>query len=56
MAPILMMSAKLATLGLLKIMVFWGKGYDVIILSMTGPKKFYDVNQIYFRCGLVTKV
>ena len=26
-----MMSAKLATLGLLKIKVFWYKGYDVII-------------------------
>ena len=28
---ILMMSAKIATLGLLKIEVFWNKGYDVII-------------------------
>ena len=27
-----MMSAKMATPGLLKIMVFWNKGYDVIIL------------------------
>ena len=26
-----MMSAKMATLGLLKIKVFWNKGYDVII-------------------------
>ena len=26
-----MMSAKMATLGLLKITVFWNKGYDVII-------------------------
>ena len=26
-----MMSAKMATPGLLKIMVFWNKGYDVII-------------------------
>ena len=26
-----MMSAKLATLGLLKIKVFWNKGYDVTI-------------------------
>ena len=31
MVTILMMSAKLATLGLLKIIVFWNKGYDVII-------------------------
>ena len=28
---ILMMSAKIATLGLLKIEVFWNKGYDAII-------------------------
>ena len=26
-----MMSAKMATLGLLKVMVFWSKDYDVII-------------------------
>ena len=31
MVAILMMSAKMATLGLLKIKVFWNKGYDVII-------------------------
>ena len=31
MVTILMMSAKLATLGLLKIKVFWNKGYYVII-------------------------
>ena len=31
MAEILMISPKLATLGLLKIKVFWNKGYDVII-------------------------
>ena len=31
MASILMMSAKLATLGLLEIKVTWNKGYDVII-------------------------
>ena len=30
MAAILMMSAKLAKLGLLKIRVFWKKSYDVI--------------------------
>ena len=32
MVAILMMSTKLATLGLLKIKVFENKGYDVIIL------------------------
>ena len=31
MVAILMMSTKLATLGLLKIKVLWNKGYDVII-------------------------
>ena len=31
MVTILMMSAKIATLDLLKIKVFWNKGYDVII-------------------------
>ena len=31
MIAILMTSAKLATLGLLKIKVFWNKGYDDII-------------------------
>ena len=31
MVSILMMSAKLAALGLLKIKVFWNKGYSVII-------------------------
>ena len=32
MATTLMMSAKMATLGLLKIRVFWNKGYDVMRL------------------------
>ena len=31
MVPILVMSAKLATLGFLKLKVFQNKGYDVII-------------------------
>ena len=31
MVTILMMSAKMATLGLLKIKVFWNQGYDIII-------------------------
>ena len=30
MVKILMISAKIATLGLFKIKVFWNKGYDVI--------------------------
>ena len=31
MVTILVMSAKMATLGLLKIKIFWNKCYDVII-------------------------
>ena len=31
MVKIFMMSAKMAALGLLKVKVFWNKGYDVII-------------------------
>ena len=38
-----MMSAKLATLGLLKIKVFWNKGYDVITFVCDVPTKFYHV-------------
>ena len=38
-----MMSAKTATLGLLKIKVFWNKGYDIIL-------SVYDViNKILLR-------
>ena len=46
MVTILMMSAKMATLGLLKIKVFLNKGYDVIFLPMTSPTKFYHVTHI----------
>ena len=31
MVTILMMSAKMATAGLLKVKVFWNKGYDIIV-------------------------
>ena len=46
MVTILMMSVKLATLGLLKIKVLWNKGYDVIISVHDVTKKIYLVNQI----------
>ena len=43
MAAILMMSAKFATLDLLKIKVYWNKGYDVMT-------SFHDVtNKILSR-------
>ena len=38
---ILMMSAKLAALGLLKLKVFWNKGYSVIISVHDVTKKFF---------------
>ena len=44
MVAILTMSAKLATVGLLKIKVFRDRGYDVIIF-MTSLTKFYRVTQ-----------
>ena len=42
----ILMSAKLATLGLFKIKVFWNNGYDVIIYAHDVTTKFYYVNQI----------
>ena len=47
-----MMSAKMATLGLLKIKRFRNKGYDVLISA-------HDVTtwlKLYYKCGHVTKV
>ena len=43
-----MMSAKMATPGLLKITVFWSKGYDVIVLvdDVTNEISLRDSNCI----------
>ena len=48
MVEFLMMSAKLATLGLLKIKVFWNKGYDVItsVCDVTNKILSRDSNYI----------
>ena len=48
MVTILMMSAKMATPGLLKITVFWNKGYDVIISvdDVTNKILWHDSNYI----------
>ena len=48
MVAILMISAKLATLGLLKIKVFWNKGYEIIISvhEITKNKLSHDSNHI----------
>ena len=42
-----MMSAKMATPGLLKIMVFWKKGYDVIISVHDVTNKFLSRDSNY---------
>ena len=46
MVTILMMPAKMAKLGLLKIKLFLNEVYDVIFLSMTSPTKVYHVTQV----------
>ena len=50
MIAILMMSAKLATPGLLKIKAFWNKVYDVIISlhETTNKISSLDSNYIHF--------
>ena len=42
-----MMSAKMATPGLLKIRVFWNKGYDVIIFVYDVTNKILSRNSNY---------
>ena len=46
MVPILMMSVKLATLGLLKVKIFQNKSYDVIISAHTNKILSRDSNYI----------
>ena len=54
---ILMMSAKLATAGCLKISIFQYKGYDVIIVEYeVTNKNFIMWFKLYCRFSLVTKV
>ena len=43
-----MMSAKMATPGLLKTMVLWNKGYDVIILAHDVTDKILSRDSSYF--------
>ena len=47
MITILLMSAKTATLGLLKIKVFWSKGYDVIISTNDLTNKILSRDSYY---------
>ena len=46
MVTILMMPAKMATLGVLKIKVFWNKGYDITFFVHDVTKKYYHLTQI----------
>ena len=43
----LMVSAKMATLDLLKVKVFWNKGYDVIMYAHDVNKKAFSLESIY---------
>ena len=47
MVPILMMSAKLATLGLIKWKVFWNKGYKVIVSVHDVPNEILLLESNY---------
>ena len=44
---ILMVSGKLTTPGLLKIKIFWSKGYDIIILDYDFAKKILSHDSNY---------
>ena len=41
------MASKLATLGLLKIKVFWNKGYDIMIITHDVPHKLLSGVSVY---------
>ena len=47
MDTILMMSAKMATLDLLNINIFWNKGYDVIIFVQDVTKETLSCDSYY---------
>ena len=47
MVTILMMSAKIDTSGILKIKVFWDKGYDVIISNHDVSNKMLSRDSNY---------
>ena len=48
MVTILMMSAKMATLGLLRIKVFWNKSYDAITYLHDAANKILSYDSNYF--------
>ena len=47
MVTILMMSAKMATLGLPKVKLFWNKGYDVIVSAHDVTSKIFSRDSNY---------
>ena len=47
MVTILMMPPKMATVGLLKMRVFWNKGYDVIFSAHDVTNKFLSNDSNY---------
>ena len=49
MVTILMVSAKITTPGLLKISVFWDKGYEVIIFAYDATNKILLRDKILLR-------
>ena len=52
-----MMSAKMATLGLLKMKLFWNKAYNVIIsVNEVSNKILSSGSNLYCRCRYMTKV
>ena len=55
MVTSLMMSAKMTTLGLLKIKVFQNKDYDVIVSVHDFISKILSRASLHCRCGPVTK-
>ena len=54
MVKILIMSAKMATPALLKIKVFWNKGYYVIYSVYDVINKILSHDSNYYGCGHVT--
>ena len=53
MVTTFMMSGKMATLGLLKIRIFWYKGYDVIISVHDVTNKFLSRDSNYIIDGIM---
>ena len=56
MITILMMSAKVASLGLLKLKIFLNKGYYILTSVHDVTNKTLSRDKLYCRCDHVTKV